>query len=111
MRNDWYLRAVLTIIAAALVYLCAVFTPATVAFAQGARTPGESTGPAEMVIVGWKLPPDAAFPVQLSGRVADVRVTNEELRIAGRVLTEQAPRTSTRVVLAGWEDRGSVPTA
>ncbi|MGH9174138.1 MAG: hypothetical protein ACRD1H_07255, partial [Vicinamibacterales bacterium] len=71
----------------------------------------ESTGPAEVVIVGWRLASDAALPVQVSGRVAgDVRVTNDELRVSGRVVTEQAPRTSTRDVLSGWEEHGS-PTA
>lgn len=111
MRNDWYLRLAVTVIAAALVYLCVVLTPMPAAFAQGARTPGESTGPAEVVIVGWRLAPDAVLPVQVSGRVTgDVRVTNDDLRVSGRVLTEQAPRTSTRVVLSGWEDNGSATT-
>lgn len=114
MRTDWYLRGVLTVIAVALVYLCLIVTPLPAAFAQGARTPGarapgESTGPAEMVIVGWRLAPDAALPVQIPGRVSvtgDVRVSND-VRVTGRVQTEQAPRTTNRVVLAGWEESAS----
>lgn len=108
MRNDWYLRAVLTVIAAALVYLCLVFTPMPSALAQGARTPGEMTGPAETVIVGFRLAPDAALPVRVAGSVTvagDVRVSND-VRVSGRVQTEQVPRTSARVVLAGWENNG-----
>ncbi len=113
MTIDGYSRFVLSVIAAALVYLCAVFTPMPEAFAQGtrapgARTPGESTGPAEMVIVGWRLAPDAALPVQIPGRVTvtgDVRVSND-VRVTGRVQTEQAPNMADRVVFAGWEDAG-----
>ena len=109
MRNDTYLRSVLTVIALALVYLCLVLTPLPIAFAQGARTPGESTGPGEMVIVGFRLAPDAALPVRATGPMpitGEVRVSND-VRVNGRVQTEQAPRTLARVVLAGWEERGA----
>jgi hypothetical protein len=108
MRNDWYLRAVLTVIAAALVYLCVVFTPMPLAMAQGARTPGEMTGPAETVIVGFRLASDAGLPVRVAGPVTvtgDVKVSSD-VRVTGRVQTEQAPGTSQRVVLAGWENNG-----
>ena len=99
---DWYLRFVFTVIAAALVYLCLVLTPWPSVAAQTARRPGDPTGPAEMVIVGWRVPNDAAMPVQLRGR-PEVTVANE-VRVSGRVSTEPVPNTSTRVVLAGWED-------
>ena len=111
MSNDRYLRGVLTVIACALVYLCIVLTPMPAAIAQGARTPGEIVGPAEMVIVGWRVPPDASLPVQVVSPVTvtgDVRVAND-VRVSGRVETEQAPRTTTRVVVAGWE-QGGAPT-
>jgi hypothetical protein len=60
MKNDAYLRGVLTVIAAALLYLCVLLTPLPAVSAQagrviGAPTPGVSTGPAEMVVVGWKV--------------------------------------------------------
>ena len=106
---DWYLRFVLTVIAGALVYLCLVLTPSPRLFAQGARTPGEPTGPAEMVIVGWHLPGGAALPVQVHGR-AEVTVAND-VKVSGRVLTEPVPTSSSRVVLVGWEDAGSRGTA
>ena len=111
MTNDRYLRCVLTTIALALVYLCVVLTPLPIASAQGARTPGESTGPGEMVIVGFRLAPDAAMPVRVTAPISgDVRVTNDVL-VNGRVQTEQAPRTLARVVLAGWEERSTPEVA
>jgi hypothetical protein len=85
------------VIAGVLVYLCLVMTPWPRLSAQGARTPGEPTGPAEMVIVGWRLPGGAALPVQIQGRTA--------LTVAKEV------KVSGRVVLAGWEDGGSPATA
>ena len=109
MTNDRYLRCVLTTIALALVYLCIVLTPLPIASAQGARTPGESTGPAEMVIVGMRLGPADALPVYAPNPIpltGDVKVSNE-VRVTGRVQTEQAARTSSRVVIAGWEEKGS----
>jgi hypothetical protein len=118
MRADWYLRTVLTVIAAALVYLCIALTPLPIALAQttrvpGARTPGEPTGPAEVVIVGSRLASDVALPVQVVGQVnvgGDVRVTND-VRVSGRVETQPLPQASQRVVLVGWEDGGSRETA
>ena len=102
---DWYLRSVLTVIAAALVYLCLVLTPWPRVSAQTAARPGDPTGPGEMVIVGWRVPDDAAIPVQIRGR-AEVTVAGE-VHVSGRVSTEPVPNTSTRVVLAGWEDAAS----
>lgn len=107
MNNDVYLRVVLTAIAAALIYLCVLLTPLPVASAQagrvvGAPTPGVSTGPAEMVVVGWKVA--QTLPVTVAG--GEVRVTNESLRVSGTVQAEQAPNTATRTVVIGWEERG-----
>jgi hypothetical protein len=107
MRNDFYLRAVLTVIAAALIYLCVVLTPLPVASAQvgqvvGAPVPGVSTGPGEMVIVGWRVP--ETIPVAVAR--GEVRVANDELRVTGRVQTEQAPNSVTRTALVGWEEGG-----
>ena len=98
MKSDPYLRAVLTVIAAALVYLCIVLTPLPTVSAQagrvvGAPTPGVSTGPAEMVIVGWRVP---EIPVA---------VTRGEVRVTGRVQAEQPPNTVQRTTVIGWEER------
>jgi hypothetical protein len=109
MTNDRYLRCVLTTIALALVYLCVVLTPLPIASAQGARTPGESTGPAEMVIVGMRLGPADAIPVYAPNPIpltGEVKVSNE-VRVSGRVQTEQAASTLSRVVITGWEEKGS----
>lgn len=107
MNNDFYLRAVLTVIAAALLYLCIIFTPLPIASAQGGRvigapTPGVSTGPAEMVVVGWRVP--ETVPVHVVR--GEVRITNEELRVNGRVQTEQVANTVARTAIVGWEDNG-----
>lgn len=111
MTNDAYLRTVLTVIAAALLYLCIIFTPLPTAFAQGGRvvgapTPGVSTGPGEMVIVGWRVP--EAIPVQVAR--GDVRVTNDELRVTGRVQTEPLATAITRTSIVGWEQGGGADT-
>jgi len=112
MRSDLYLRFVLTVIAAALVYLCVALTPMPAAYAQDPRTPIFAPGPAEVVIVGWKLASDTAFPVQIPGRVnmtGDVKVIGD-VRVNGHVQTEPAPNTSARVILAGWEDHAAERT-
>lgn len=99
MSVDATVKGLLAIIAAALVYLCIVLTPMPAAHAQtvfGARTPGEPTGPAEVVIVGWRTPGSAPLPVQVMNRVA----------VSGEVETRQSPRSVERVVLAGWEADG-----
>ena len=108
MKSDYYLRGVLTIIAAALVYLCVLLTPVPIVSAQagqvvGAPTPGVSTGPAEMVIVGWRAPE----PMPVTVTRGEVRVTNDSLRVSGTVQTEQAPNTAHRTVVIGWEERAS----
>jgi|WetSurMetagenome_2_1015567.scaffolds.fasta_scaffold340829_2 hypothetical protein len=99
---DRYTRIVLTVIAACLVYLCLVLTPLGTplraqqpgAPAQGAARPGLATGPAEVVIVGWRTDSDAALPVS----------------VRNTVTTQAAAENTTRVVVAGWEDarRGAV---
>ena len=109
MRNDTYLRGVLTVIAAALLYLCVVFTPLPLVSAQagrviGAPTPGVSTGPAEMVVVGWKVPD--TVPVTIAR--GEVRVTNESLRVNGTVRAELPD--AARMIVVGWEDGGSQTT-
>jgi hypothetical protein len=107
MRNDLYLRIVLTVIAAALVYLCVVFTPLPTLSAQrvvGGRTPGEYTGPAEVVIVDWRLPENASLPVTVTR--GDIRVSNE-VRISGDVDVRQGRNDALRTVLIGYEDSAS----
>ena len=97
MRNDRYLRVVLGVIAAALVYLCVVLTPLPAAFAQTTQRPGQFVGPGEMVIVGVRLPAGEAMPVQVAN----------EVRVNGQVRTEQPPNAYDRVMLMGWEDNSS----
>ena len=109
MRADLYIRVVLTIVAAALVYLCVIFTPLPTASAQtgrvvGARTPGEYTGPAEVVIVGWRFPEGGSLPVHVTR--GDVRVLNE-VRVAGQVEAVQPHNGSLRTVLIGYEQAAS----
>jgi hypothetical protein len=110
MTNDLYMRMVLTVIAGALVYLCLVLTPLPALSAQvgqvvGAPTPGVSTGPGEMVIVGWRVPD--TIPVTVAR--GEVRLTNDTVRVNGRVETEQAPNTASRTTLIGWEDGAARP--
>lgn len=93
---DRYTRLVLTVIAACLVYLCLVLTPVGTPLraqqagvpAQGAARPGLATGPAEVVIVGWRTDGGEALPVS----------------VRNTVTTQAAPENTTRVVFAGWED-------
>ena len=86
---DRYSKIVLTVIAAALVYLCVVMTAFPAVQAQATQRPGEFTGrPVEAVIVGWKA--EAALPI----------TTREPLRVQ----TERASGTADRVVIVGWEE-------
>lgn len=114
MQSDRYLRVVLTVIAAALVYLCVAITAwppvsAQAGQVEGRPRPGESTGPAEMVIVGFRLPEGIGIPVHVTrGEVTvngGVAVTNE-VRVTGRVQTEPAPDAALRTILVGWEAGG-----
>ena len=90
---DRYTKTVLTIIACALVYICIAITPLPSVAAQTVQTsrrPAESTGPAEVVIVGWKQ----TEPMQIS--------TQAPLR----VITERSSGVADRVLLVGWEENG-----
>ena len=105
MRNDLYTRIVLTIIAATLVYLCVVLTPIPVVSAQtgrivGTQRPGEYTGPAEVVIVGWRAADGGTIPVSIPG---GVRVTNE-VAVIGEVFVKQLADDHLRTVLIGHEE-------
>jgi hypothetical protein len=107
MRHDRYVRIVLTVIAGALLYLCVVLTPLPTVSAQrvvGGKTPGEYTGPAEVVIVDWRLPENASLPVTVTR--GDVRVSNE-VRITGDVEVRQARNDALRTVLIGYEEGAS----
>jgi hypothetical protein len=108
MGVDRYTRAVLTVIAGTLVYICIALTPMPSASAQRAARPGDDTGPARVVIVGWESNTRVPVPVQVVDSVT--LKTTGEMRVTGTVQTEQTPRTIARVVLAGWEERGSAVT-
>ena len=99
---DRYTKAVLTLIAIALVYLCVILTPLPSLEAQTRVRPGDPTGPAEMVIVGWRGAPGETIPVSTL-RPVPVIVT-EPVRITGKVITERGDDKAERVVLAGWEE-------
>ncbi len=86
---DTYTKTVLTVIAGALLYLCVAMTEFPAAHAQTSRRPGESTGPGEVIVVGWR--PTTPMPI----------VAVEPLR----VITEQGAQ-SDRVVVVGWERGG-----
>lgn len=95
---DRYTRVMLTVIAACLVYLCLVFSPigAPLSAQQaqqqppaGAPRPGMGTGPAEVVVVGFRLAEEEALPVA----------------VRNTVTTQPSQDNPTRIVVAGWEDR------
>ena len=95
---DKYTKTVLTVIAGALVYLCLVNTPLPAAYAQSSARPGESMGPAQVVVVGVREPLPVAFK-----QPAPVVVTNKAVPIVGNVTTERSTGDADRVVLVGWE--------
>jgi len=99
---DRYTQAVLTLIATALVYLCVVVTPWPGVQAQTAARPGESTGPAQVVIVGWRGQAGESIPVTTLGNIG-VTVSGP-VQVNGRVTTEKASDRADRVVLVGWEE-------
>jgi hypothetical protein len=103
MKVDSYTKVVLTVIAAALVYLCVVLTPLPTAYAQRGLRPGDDTGPAQVVIVGWRTSDRA--PIQVAESVP-LRISGD-VQVNGLVQTEQAPNRVSRVVLTGWEERGT----
>ena len=89
--TDRYTKTMLTIIACALVYICVAVTafPSVAAQpVQSSKRPGDTTGPAEVVIVGWKQ--DA--PMQISSA--------EPLRVT----TERSSGGADRVVVVGYEE-------
>jgi hypothetical protein len=104
---DRYTKAVLTLIAVALTYLCVIFTPLPRAHAQTpTKYPGEPSGPTEVVIVGWRAPGQAAVPVTITH---PVQVTAPQpLRITGEVTTERSTsRLADRVLIVGWEENAT----
>lgn len=103
---DRYSKAVLTIIAAALVYLCVIVTPLPRVAAQTTPRPGEFAGPGEVVIVGVRLPKDQDMPVSFPRPVA-VNVEGT-VSVKGSVTTERSTGPADRVTIVGWE-RGATP--
>ena len=96
---DRYTKVVLTLIACALVYLSVILTPFPRAHAQvPSRTPGEPSGPSEVVIVGYK--DRAPLPVIISGLVE----LSQPVRVTGSVTTERSSDRADRVILVGWEE-------
>ena len=81
--TDRYLKAVLTVIAGALIYLCVILTPMPGVQAQvPSRTPGEPSGPTSVVVVGVTAP----------------------IEVTGKVTTERSSGVADRVVITGWEE-------
>ena len=95
---DRYSKVVLSVIAAALVYLCLVLTPLPALRAQGTQRPGEGLGPVQVVVVGWRAPANEAVPVAI-GQPVQVDGT---VQVRGSVATEPVERAS-RVVITGFE--------
>ena len=99
MAADRYTRVLLTVIAGCLVYLCVASARIGVPLAAQATTtgqqpapitPGQQTGVAPVVVVGWKVPETEPIPVT----------------VRGTVVTEQARGTEGRVVVTGWQESG-----
>ncbi len=111
MPVDRYTRVVLTVIAAALVYLCAVIGPLPAVGAQVPLQvrPGDPTGPVQVVVVDWQT--RTPVPIELPNPTL-VEVQNA-VRIAGPVpvTTERSSGRADRVVLVGWEDGSTVEEA
>lgn len=100
--TDRYTKLVLTVIAAALLYLCIVLTPLPTVYAQNTLRPGEPTGPVQAVIVGWRGAPGETIPVSTLQPVPVV--VGEPVQIRGTVTTERSSGAADRVVLVGWEE-------
>ena len=105
MAVDRYTRIVLTIIAAALVYLCVVFTPLPTVHAQRGLRPGDDTGPAQVVVVGWRTADRAG--VELADR-SPLRVTGD-VSVNGLVQVDLPRDKVHRVALVGWEENAPDP--
>jgi hypothetical protein len=95
--NDRYIKTLLTVIAGALLYLCVVLTPIPAANAQTpSQRPGQSSGPTEVIVVGWRPGAREVIPVTIQ--------QTEPVRIEGAVTTERSTtRVADRVLLVGWE--------
>ena len=106
MSNDRYVRVLLTVIAGALVYLCAVLTPWPTLQAQRALRPGDPTGPIGVVIVGWQAPPSDRVSIVANASLP-VAVTST-VQVTGKVTTERSSGEADRVVLVGWEQAAEV---
>lgn len=111
MPVDRYTRVVLTVIAGALVYLCAVLGPLPAVDAQAPPLvrPGDPTGPVEVVVVDWQTRVPVAVELPNPTRVH----VDNLVRVEGTVRTEQTSGRTDRVVLVGWEERSTAakPTA
>jgi hypothetical protein len=99
---DRYTKLVLSVIAAALLYLCVLLTPFPAVHAQNTQRPGESSGPVQAVIVGWGLPQDQSIPVTVV-KSAPVTIA-APVQVRGTVTTERSSGAADRVVLVGWEE-------
>jgi hypothetical protein len=99
--NDRYIKCVLTVIAGALIYLCVVLTPVPAVLAQTPSSrPGVSSGPTEVVVVGWQAGAREPIPVTVQ--------QTQPLRVEGTVATERSTtRLADRVVVVGWETGGT----
>jgi hypothetical protein len=102
---DRYTKFVLTVIAGALLYLGVIFTPLPTAIAQTpSKYPGQSSGPTEVVVVGWQTG-QAIVPVSI-GHAVQV-TASKPLPITGQVTTEPASDKADRVILVGWEENAT----
>jgi hypothetical protein len=106
MSTDPYVKGVLTVIAGALVYLCIVITPWPAAGAQTAARPGDPTGPAQVVVVGWRAPQNEREPIVAPSAIPVTM--NEPVRVTGQVTTERTAGNADRVVIVGWEERAEL---
>jgi hypothetical protein len=102
---DRYTKFMLTVIACTLLYIAAVVTPLPSANAQTpTKYPGQSSGPTEVVVVGWRSG-EAVVPVSIS---QPVQVTaSRPLPVTGQIKTERANDRADRVILVGWEQRAN----
>ena len=99
---DRYTKLVLSVIAAALLYLCVVLTPLPAVHAQNTLRPGEPTGPVQAVIVGWRGAPGETIPVSTLQPLPVI--VGQPVKITGTVTTERSSGAADRVVLVGWEE-------
>jgi hypothetical protein len=75
-------------------------TPLPTVHAQRGLRPGDDTGPAQVVIVGWRL--DEGLPVRMTESVP-LKMSGD-VSINGLVETRSTPDSVSRVILAGWEE-------